>query len=210
LRRHRAAGRRRRHRRDRSRRPGIRGRTQPGAAVPPRGDAGDHGRVGPGLPPRARRRGSGPRRAPRGDEPARGRGQANLVAAAGALPGQGGRPDLSGHNVKGTVRSDETAVFPRFLDLVYRSVGRGEGVWLTTTDGRRILDASSGGAMVTCLGHAVPELVAAAAEQAERITYFYNHHFTSEPQERLADRVLEVVAPEMARVRFVSGGSEAN
>jgi len=112
--------------------------------------------------------------------------------------------------VKGTVRSDETAVFPRFLDMDYPSVERGEGVWLTTTDGRRILDASSGGAMVTCLGHAVPELVAAAAEQAERITYFYNHHFTSEPQERLADRVLEVVAPEMARVRFVSGGSEAN
>ena len=42
------------------------------------------------------------------------------------------------------------------------------------------------------------------------ISYFYNHHFTSEPQERLADRLLEVVAPEMARVRFVSGGSEAN
>ncbi|MDP9297239.1 MAG: aminotransferase class III-fold pyridoxal phosphate-dependent enzyme [Actinomycetota bacterium] len=101
-------------------------------------------------------------------------------------------------------------MFPRFLDLDYPNVERGEGVWLTTTDGRRILDACSGGAMVTCLGHAVPELVEAATEQAERIAYFYNHHFTSEPQEQLADRVLEVVAPEMARVRFVSGGSEAN
>jgi adenosylmethionine-8-amino-7-oxononanoate aminotransferase len=56
----------------------------------------------------------------------------------------------------------------------------------------------------------VPELVAAAADQAERISYFYNHHFTSESQERLADRLLEVACPEMARVRFVSGGSEAN
>lgn len=108
------------------------------------------------------------------------------------------------------VRSDETSVFPRFLDLAYPNVERGEGVWLTTTDGTKILDACSGGAMVTCLGHAVPELVAAATEQAERIAYFYNHHFTSEPQEQLADRMLEVVAPEMARVRFVSGGSEAN
>jgi len=112
--------------------------------------------------------------------------------------------------VIGTIRSGETSVFPRFLDLEYPNVERGEGVWLTTTDGRRILDACSGGAMVTCLGHGVPELVAAATEQAERIAYFYNHHFTSEPQERLADRLLEVVAPEMARVRFVSGGSEAN
>jgi len=109
-----------------------------------------------------------------------------------------------------TVRSNETCVFPRFLDLAYPSVERGEGVWLTTTDGRRILDACSGGAMVACLGHGVPEVVAAAAEQAERISYFYNHHFTSEPQERLAERLLEVAAPEMARVRFVSEGSEAN
>jgi adenosylmethionine-8-amino-7-oxononanoate aminotransferase len=64
--------------------------------------------------------------------------------------------------------------------------------------------------MVACLGHGVQEIVEAAAEQAGRISYFYNHHFTSEPQERLAERLLEVAAPEMARVRFVSGGSEAN
>lgn len=108
------------------------------------------------------------------------------------------------------VTADQTSVLPRFLDLAYPSVERGEGVWLTTTEGRRILDASSGGAMVTCLGYGVPELVEAAERQAERIAYFYNHHFTSEPAERLAERLLEVAAPEMARVRFVSGGSEAN
>jgi adenosylmethionine-8-amino-7-oxononanoate aminotransferase len=107
------------------------------------------------------------------------------------------------------VTSDATSVFPRFLDLAYPNVDRGEGVWLTTTDGRRILDACSGGAMVTCLGHSVPELAAAAAEQAERISYFYNHHFTNGPQERLAERLIDLVAPGMARVRFVSGGSEA-
>jgi len=106
------------------------------------------------------------------------------------------------------VRTDETSVFPRFLDLEYPNVERGEGVWLTTTDGRRVLDACSGGAMVACLGHGVPELAAAAADQAERISYFYNHHFTSEPQERLAERLL-ALTPEMARIRFVSGGSEA-
>ena len=108
------------------------------------------------------------------------------------------------------IGSDATKVFPRFLDLDYPSIERGDGVWLTTTDGRRILDACSGGAMVACLGHGVPEIVDAFVEQANRISYFYNHHFTSQPQERLADRLLEVVAPGMARVRLVSGGSEAN
>ncbi|HZB00815.1 MAG TPA: aminotransferase class III-fold pyridoxal phosphate-dependent enzyme, partial [Actinomycetota bacterium] len=110
----------------------------------------------------------------------------------------------------GPVGADSTSVLPRFLDLSYPVIERGEGVWLTTSDGRRILDASSGGAMVASLGYGVPEIVAAWRSQAERIAYFYNHHFTSEPQERLAARLLETVAPEMARVRLVSGGSEAN
>ena len=82
--------------------------------------------------------------------------------------------------VPATVAADATSLFPRFLDLDYPVVDRGEGVWLTTTDGRRILDACSGGAMVTCLGHSVPELADAAATQAEEIAYFYNHHFTSD------------------------------
>jgi len=107
------------------------------------------------------------------------------------------------------IRTDGSAVFHRFLDLPYPSIESGVGVWLTTVDGRRVLDACSGGAMVACLGHRVRELAAAAAEQAEKISYFYNHHFTNEPQERLADRLLGLT-PEMARVRFVSGGSEAN
>jgi adenosylmethionine-8-amino-7-oxononanoate aminotransferase len=113
-------------------------------------------------------------------------------------------------DLPGPIRSDRSSVFHRYLDGDYPNVERGEGVWLTTTEGARILDACSGGAMVTCLGYGVPEPIAAAAEQASRISYMYNHHFTNEPQERLAARLIDVVAPEMARVRLVSGGSEAN
>src|SRR5579872_1871089 len=109
-----------------------------------------------------------------------------------------------------TVTADQTSVFPRFLDLAYPNIARGKGVWLETTTGERILDACSGGAMVACLCHGVIEIVDAAARQANQIAYFYNHHFTTEPQEELADRIVEVVAPEMARVKFATGGSEAN
>ncbi len=108
-----------------------------------------------------------------------------------------------------TIAAD-TNVFPRLLDLDYPVIARGEGVRLYTDAGFEVLDACSGGAMVACLGHGATEIVRAAQEQAQRISYVYNHHFTNEPQERLADRLLEVAAPEMARVRFVSGGSEAN
>jgi adenosylmethionine-8-amino-7-oxononanoate aminotransferase len=111
--------------------------------------------------------------------------------------------------LKATIRAEETNVFPRFLDLAYPNIEKGKGVWLETTDGKRILDACSGGAMVACLGHGVTEIAEAAAAQAEQIAYFYNHHFTNRPQEELADRVIGVI-PEMARIKFASGGSEAN
>lgn len=108
------------------------------------------------------------------------------------------------------VRADETSVLPRELDFAYPSIERGDGVWLEGVDGRRILDACGGGAMVTCLGHGRRDVVDAAAAQAKQLSYMYYHHFSNEPQELLARRMLEVAAPGMARVRFVSGGSEAN
>ena len=112
--------------------------------------------------------------------------------------------------VRGEVRSDETRVLPRLLDVAYPNAERGEGVWLYTVDGRKILDGCGGGAMVACLGHGRRDIVEAATAQAERLPYVYYHHFMNEPQERLARRLLDVAAPEMARARFVSGGSEAN
>ncbi|TMC90398.1 MAG: aspartate aminotransferase family protein, partial [Chloroflexi bacterium] len=90
------------------------------------------------------------------------------------------------------------------------SIERGDGVWLYTDSGGKILDACSGGAMVSNLGHVAPAVVDAGARQAEEIAYMYMDHFTNQPQEDLAARLLEVAAPEMARVRFASSGSEAN
>ena len=108
------------------------------------------------------------------------------------------------------VNEDQTSTFPRFLDLAYPSIERGEGLWLYTTGGEKILDACSGGAMVSSLGNGATEVIEAGARQSELIAYFYMDHFTNEPQEQLADRLIRVAAPEMARVRFASSGSEAN
>ena len=120
---------------------------------------------------------------------------------------------IPGGGIKGTsseITAQRTSVLPRFLDHPYPEIVRGEGLRLFTTDGREVLDACSGGAMVASLGHGRQEIVAAASAQAQRIPYVYDHHFTNEPKERFAERLLEVAAPEMARVRFSSGGAEAN
>jgi len=108
------------------------------------------------------------------------------------------------------ITTDRTSTFPRFLDLAYPSIDRGDGVWLYTDSGRKLLDACSGGAMVSNLGHAAPAVVEAGARQAEEIAYMYMDHFTNQPQEDLAAQLVRVAAPEMARVRFASSGSEAN
>jgi adenosylmethionine-8-amino-7-oxononanoate aminotransferase len=108
------------------------------------------------------------------------------------------------------IRARDTSVLVRLFDEPYPNIERGEGVWLHRVDGRRVLDACSGGASTACLGHGVQPVIEAAAAQAREVAYVYNHHFTNEPQELLARRLIEEVAPEMARVRFVSGGSEAN
>ncbi len=110
-----------------------------------------------------------------------------------------------------TASVDESCVLPRAADFDYPSVESADGVWLTLAgSGRRILDACSGGAMTTCLGHGDEAVIAAAAEQSLALPYAYQHHFTNAPQERLAERLTTDLMPEMARVRFTSGGSEAN
>ncbi len=108
------------------------------------------------------------------------------------------------------VRADETAVFPRELDRPYPLVERAEGVWLYGPDGEAYLDAVGGGAMVSSVGNAVPELVEAARAQAERVSFLYNQQFTHGPQEALARRLVELAGEDFTRVHFTSGGSEAN
>src|SRR5260221_12777842 len=108
------------------------------------------------------------------------------------------------------IAADQTSTFPRFLDLDYPSVERGDGVWLYTTAGEKILDACSGGAMVANLGHGSREVIEAGARQAENIAYFYMDHFTNQPQEQPERRLIDVAAPTRARPRVAQRGSETH
>jgi adenosylmethionine-8-amino-7-oxononanoate aminotransferase len=108
------------------------------------------------------------------------------------------------------VREPETSVFLRELDRPYPLIERAEGVWLYDPAGNAYLDAVGGGAMVTSVGHGVPELVEAAREQAARVSFLYNQQFTTSPQEQLARELLALAPESFTRVHFVTGGAEAN
>ncbi|NWG74464.1 MAG: aspartate aminotransferase family protein [Rubrivivax sp.] len=84
----------------------------------------------------------------------------------------------------------------------------GDGCWLVDRDGRRYLDAS-GGAAVSCLGHAHPDVIAAMHAQIDRIAYAHTSFFTTEVAEQLADHLVAHAPAGTSHAYFVSGGSEA-
>src|ERR1700716_3881656 len=88
-----------------------------------------------------------------------------------------------------------------------KAVG-GEGVWLFSEDGRRVLDAS-GGAAVSCLGHQHPRVLAAITRQASKLAYAHTGFFSSEPAEALAEQLVGHEPGGLGYAYFVSGGSEA-
>jgi len=82
---------------------------------------------------------------------------------------------------------------------------RGEGAWLETTDGRRVLDFS-GGVAVTALGHAHPALVAALTAQAGKLWHVSNLYRIPE-QETFAETLCRLTFAD--RVFFCNSGAEA-
>src|SRR5947208_13301014 len=108
------------------------------------------------------------------------------------------------------VASDATRVFPLELDRRYPVVVRGDGAWIEDSTGKRYLDAMSGGSMAATLGHGRRDIIAAAAAQASRLSYVHNERLTNPAREQLAAELVEIAPPGMTRVRFVTGGAEAN
>ncbi len=100
-------------------------------------------------------------------------------------------------------------VFYRNPTHRYPTGMRGEGVYLYDSEGRQYLDGS-GGAAVSCLGHAHPVVIEAIKAQLDKIAYAHTAFFTNEPQEKLAAQLAGRFGDTAARVYFLSGGSEAN
>jgi acetylornithine/N-succinyldiaminopimelate aminotransferase len=88
------------------------------------------------------------------------------------------------------------------VDLAFE---RGEGAWLTATNGDRYLDFTSGVA-VNALGHAHPRLVGALEEQAHKVWHVSNLYQIPEA-ERLAARLCAASFADV--VFFCNSGAEA-
>lgn len=85
---------------------------------------------------------------------------------------------------------------------------RGEGVYLYTEDGRRLLDGFSSW-WVTIHGHSHPRLNAALARQAAQLEHVVFANCTHAPAVELAERLVSVVPPGLTRVFYSDNGSTA-
>jgi adenosylmethionine-8-amino-7-oxononanoate aminotransferase len=108
------------------------------------------------------------------------------------------------------VVSQSTHVLPLEFNRRYPVIVRGQGVWVEDAAGKRYLDAMSGGSMAATLGHGRRDIVAAARAQAQRLAYVHNERLTNPAQERLAHELVGLAPKGFTRVRFVTGGAEAN
>lgn len=99
----------------------------------------------------------------------------------------------------------QTSDFPLGLEIE-----KAEGVWLHTSNGRKIMDFISGIA-VSSLGHRHPAVVKAIKEQADRHLHVMVYgEFIQKPQSELAALMASNLPPSLRRIYFTSSGTEAN
>jgi len=87
-------------------------------------------------------------------------------------------------------------------------IARGEGVYLYTDDGRRLLDGTSSW-WVNIHGHSHPKLNEALAAQSREIEHVVFANCTHRPAVELAEGLLAAAPPGLARVFYSDNGSTA-
>lgn len=85
-------------------------------------------------------------------------------------------------------------------------IARGEGAFLETVSGRRILDGISSWWVVTH-GHRHPRIIEAIKRQADTLDQVIFAGLTHEPAERLAAKLIGVAPPGLAHVFYSDSGS---
>ena len=102
-----------------------------------------------------------------------------------------------------------SAILHRQTGTTLPRLGNARGLWVTDSEGREYLDAVSGGAAVSAIGHGDPTVREAILAQLDRVAYAHSSFFTSDPAEDLAETLVASAPDGIAKVAFCSGGSEA-
>jgi putrescine aminotransferase len=89
-------------------------------------------------------------------------------------------------------------------------IDRGEGVWVWTEQGKKLLDGFAGLAVVN-VGHGRREIAEAVAEQTVRLAYYpTTRQFSNRPAAELAAKLASLTPGDLRYTMFAVSGSEAN
>ena len=89
-------------------------------------------------------------------------------------------------------------------------IDRGEGVWIWTEQGKKLLDGFAGLAVVN-VGHGRREIAEAIAEQTVRLAYYpTTRQFSNRPAADLAAKLASLTPGDLNYTMFAVSGSEAN
>jgi adenosylmethionine-8-amino-7-oxononanoate aminotransferase len=103
-----------------------------------------------------------------------------------------------------------SSVFRRSFRKEFPAAVRGEGVYVWDSAGNKYVDLA-GSAAVNLIGHGVPEISAAMAEQAGKLEFVHTSQFTTPIAEEYAEELLAFAGRhfEGGAVYFTCGGSES-
>lgn len=116
---------------------------------------------------------------------------------------------LPGPKAKAIIEQDKIYVSPSYTRDFPVVAERGEGCWITDSDGNVFLDFSSGIA-VTSTGHCHPEVVQAIQAQAAKLLHMSGTDFYYPTQSELAKKLAEVAPGDSPKkVFFCNSGAES-
>jgi adenosylmethionine-8-amino-7-oxononanoate aminotransferase len=114
--------------------------------------------------------------------------------------------------MKSLIERDRACLWHPYTQMLTQppplAVVRGQGVYLYTEDGRRILDGISSW-WVNIHGHSHPKLNEALAAQARELEQVVFAGCTHRPAVELAERLLELLPPGLTRIFYSDDGSTA-
>ncbi|MEH7417505.1 aminotransferase class III-fold pyridoxal phosphate-dependent enzyme [Neobacillus drentensis] len=106
-------------------------------------------------------------------------------------------------------RIEKDYVFHRDLNKEYPIITHGAGSYLIDENGKEYLDACSG-AVAANLGHGIPSIGEAMADQAKKAAFVHTLRFETKALHQLAETIGKMAPDQLNKVYFTTGGSEAN
>lgn len=107
--------------------------------------------------------------------------------------------------MNGTLTNGTSAVLHRDLHKDPHEVIGASGLYLTLSNGKRIIDAT-GGAAVSCIGHGNERVREAISAQIGQLDYCHSMFFSCPSSESLARVLIDSTHGHMARAFIVSSG----